>query len=395
MSPSSATTATTAPAIRRGHSSFSCTRSSALRWRSGLLRILLLGLLVTSGATTAWSQTCLPPLLDGRPRLQDVDKTGVLWLNLLLRQHEVCWRESRDPTETRIFALGNSAIYGFPWPSELSAVGLINRKFERQGTRAHIFNLGFVFTYQTKEALILSEALRYKPDFIIYGVTFDDFGHLAPYPYAPLAAFFDANSRAISRLASDPPNTFEEPFRLYRDAQATNVRPYAVWNELRQAGTFVRLAAQQTAKALRKRMFPSLREKNPKPARQNPRYDCEEVKRSYANKYANWKDWSMLEYLAQLRTETGIEVLVVNWPVAHEPRGDCYNVRYPAAAFQDYVDWIEEEAEELGLEYLDLHRLLKRREFVDSVHPTKKGQRRVAFQLEKKVAALLSRDDLR
>ena len=100
----------------------------------------------------------------------------------------------------------------------------------------------------------------------------------------------------------------------------------------------------------------------------------------------------MLEYLAKLRRETGVEVLVVNWPVAHEPRGDCYNVRYPTAAFQDYVDWMEETSETLGLEYLDLHDLLTRREFVDSVHPTVRGQRKVALRLGNKIAALLRKE---
>ncbi len=354
--------------------------------------VLVLVLLVMGGASTAWSQVCLPPLLGDRPRLQDMDKTGVLWLNLLLRQHEVCWREPKQPDETRIFAIGNSAIYGFPWPSDLSSIGFVNEAFAKQKVPAHLFNLGLMFTYQTKEAMVLAEALRYKPDFIVYGVTLDDLAHLAPYPYLPVATFFDANSRLVDRLASDPPATFEEPFRLYREAQAQDVRPIASWIEFREMGTFVRLAVEQTAKALRKKMFPEYREKIPRIRRGSRRYRCRSVLPSFREKYANWQEWSMLDVLAELRAETGVEVLVVNWPVAHQPRGACYNARYPTEAFNEYVDWIEAKASELELDFLDLHDLLAQREFVDSVHPTVKGQRKVAQRLEAEILDLLERE---
>lgn len=361
------------------------------RLRLRLLQFLLVALVFAGDASSAWSEVCLPPLSGSRPRLQNVDKTGVLWLNLLFRQHEVCWREPRVPDEKRIFVIGNSSIFGFPWPYERSAVGFVNQKFESQRVPAHLFNLGFVFTYQTKEAMILSESLAYRPDFIVYGVTFDDFAHLAPYPYPPLATFFDSNSRLVTQLAADPPPTFEEPFRLYRDAQAASVRPWASWIEFREVGTFVRLAVEQTAKLLRQKMFPEFEEKIPRTHRTGSRYSCRKTLRSFEGKYVNWKDWNMLRYLAQLRAETGVEVLVVNWPVVHEPRGDCYNVRYPTDDFLDYVDWLENEASELGLEYMDLHDHLTRRDFLDSVHPTLSGQRKTAAKLAPRIRSLLDR----
>jgi len=266
--------------------------------------------------------------------------------------------------------------------------------FDRQNIPAHLFNLGFVFTYQVKEALILSEALPYEPDFVVYGATLDDFGHLAPFPYLPVTTFFNANSRAVAQLASDPPPTFGEPFRKYRDAQAENIRPYASWIAFRQTGTFVRLAVEQTAKMLRRKLFPAFREANPQTHKRRALYNCAEVKKSFSKKYANWKEWNMLEYLAILRRETGMKVLVVNWPVAYEPRGDCYNVRYPTAALEDYVDWMGETTKRLGLEYLDLHDLLARQDFVDSVHPTVGGQKKVAIRLAKQIATLLHKETI-
>lgn len=288
--------------------------------------------------------------------------------------------------------IGNSAIFGFPWPNERTAVSFVNQEFESEQVPAHLFNLGFVFTYQTKEAMILSESLAYRPDFIVYGVTLDDFAHLAPFPYPPLNTFFYSNSRLVAQLAEHPPPTFEEPFRLYRDAQAASVRPWASWIEFREVGTFVRLAVEQTAKLLRQKMFPSFEEKMPRTHRTGPRYNCRKTLRSFKEKYVNWKDWNMLRYLAQVRAETGVEVLVVNWPVIRERRRNCYNVRYPTKAFLEYVEWLENEASELGLEYLDLHDHLSQRDFLDSVHPTLSGQRKTAVQLATKIRSLLDRD---
>ena len=359
-------------------------RSSAL-----LLWFVLVGLLVAA-QSAARAEICLPPAIGDRPRLTELGKTQVLWLELLFRQHEVCWRAPRVPDETRIFAIGNSTTFGFPLPYDQSAIGLVNQHLERRGIPAHVFNLGFAYTYQVKEALILSEVLAYEPDFIVYGVTLDDLIHIAPFRYRPLVEFFNSNSFAVERLAANPPPTFEEPFRRYLDAQADDVRPYAAWLGLRQAGTFIRVRARQTAKTLRKRLFPGVPDEKPEILDTKPDYRCKPAAREFNKTHENWQAWSMLDYLAELRAETGIEVLVVNWPVAHEPQGRCYNVRYPAAAFADYVSWMEDKAESLKLPYLDIHDLLAPVDFVDSVHPTASGQRKVAVELEAKLDELLA-----
>jgi hypothetical protein len=122
----------------------------------------------------------------------------------------------------------------------------------------------------------------------------------------------------------------------------------------------------------------------------NPNYSCERVQQQFETNYADWKSWNLLEYLAELRDERGIEILIVNWPVSREPRGDCYNIRYSNAALADYLDWLGEQTEALDLPYLDLHDLLDRREFVDSLHPTARGQAKVAGRLAARLEELLS-----
>lgn len=143
----------------------------------------------------------------------------------------------------------------------------------------------------------------------------------------------------VERLAAQPAPNFGEPLERYREAQAESIRPSAAWIAMRQTGTLARSATRRFAMALRKRMFPELRERMPGVQKTNPRYACDPVVRDFETNSANWKQWHMLDFLAELREETGVEILVVNWPVAHQPRGDCYNIRYPTEAMSDYDDW--------------------------------------------------------
>jgi lysophospholipase L1-like esterase len=65
-------------------------------------------------------------------------------------------------------------------------------------------------------------------------------------------------------------------------------------------------------------------------------------------------------------------------------------VRYPAAALADYVDWMRERTTALDLPYLDLHDLLAPEEFVDSLHPTARGQARIAARLALRLEELMA-----
>jgi hypothetical protein len=97
--------------------------------------------------------------------------------------------------------------------------------------------------------------------------------------------------------------------------------------------------------------------------------------------FDHWRSWNILAYLEELHRSRGVEVLVVNWPVAHEPVGDCYNVRYPNAGLAEFRDWVREETRARGLAHLDLQDLLPADEFIDSLHVTAAGHARIAAAL--------------
>lgn len=319
---------------------------------------------------------CLPPLFEEGQRLHPLTEVRVMWLDPLLRQHEICWRERTG--ETRVILLGNSAVFGFPLPAEQSVAGRLNAQFTAEHLPAHVFNLGWVFTYQIRDALILHQALAYRPDVIVYALTLADMMHVAPafYP-SPLVRFFEINADSVASLSAAPPPGLAEPFALYRP-----VGERAVWRiaaeRLRQVGYLTHTAAERHADRLARRLGATPRPRRAPVTRSAAAYDCAETLRSNETFYADFERWNALEYLAAIRAQSGQSVLVVNWPVAREPQGDCYNRRYGVALLDTYNRWLAAECARLGLSYLDLHDLLASDEFLDSLHVTPEGQARIA-----------------
>jgi hypothetical protein len=353
-------------------------------WRSSALATLL----VLAAAAPSPAQLCLPPLYEDGSRLIAPGEARVLWLEPLLRQHEVCWRRPATADEARVLVIGSSGIFGYPHAAPETAVAAVNRSFETSGTPAHLFNLGMVWTYGPKDALILHESLRFGPDVIVYAVTLDDFFHRSPSGVPSVDSFFLANSRAVDRAASAGIPSIGEAFERYRVYWSDDAAGEPLWRSLRESGRLARVSARQIALRARAAWVPGAGG-DPLPREESTKgYDCEDVKR-FASYWIDWQDWNLLPWLAELQRTRGTRVLVVNWPVAGDPAGECFNSRYLAANFADYNAWLERETGARGLAYLDLHDALRADQFVDSIHPNADGQRAVAARLEAALRPLL------
>jgi hypothetical protein len=342
------------------------------------------------GAACARAEICLPPVFEGGKRLAAVGESRVFWLDLLLRQHEVCWRAPATPDERRVFVFGNSGIFGLPVAARDTSVEVMNRSFVRDAIPARVYNLGYVFAYQIKDALIVREALRYRPDVIVYASTLSDQAHVSLVQFPPLIKFFNANSRAVDRFADEKPRGLAEPLANYQTMQKDVIRPRAAWQSLRDSGLMLRVAASHWARDIRQSWFPGASWAKPKVRRPAP-YKCGEVKQEFQKYFSDWQSWSTLAYLEQVREETGAEIIVVNWPVARDQRGDCYNARYTTSALAEYSRWLRSETERRRLHYVDLQDVLPASEFVDSAHLNAAGHRRVAGILGGKLRDVLQR----
>ena len=110
--------------------------------RCAVLAAALFILRLDAKPVQAW--LCLPPIFDDGLRLHPRPVPQVFWLELLLRQHEICWYRPASARERRIAVFGNSTVYGFPLAAEESFTALLNQHFEARRVRARLFNLGFV-----------------------------------------------------------------------------------------------------------------------------------------------------------------------------------------------------------------------------------------------------------
>ena len=221
-------------------------------WRSSLLLAAALALLPVDAA----ARLCWPAVLDGGKRLQRREPMQVNWLPLLFRQHEVCSRSPEHEGEIRVFLTGSSGIYGFPLGPDQTVTGVLNGRRPSARPAVHFYNLGHLFTYQVKDALIVRESLAYEPDLIVHALVLSDFVHRAPVRFPGIGAFLKGNRSALATFAGEQPAGLVEPLARIRDANSAERWPPAVDN-WRQMGRFVRMTAEANARVLLRRVRPA------------------------------------------------------------------------------------------------------------------------------------------
>ncbi len=349
-------------------------RRSSFTWLSSALCALLAGCLGEPGGGEG--RLCLPPAFDGGQRLHQLRSVDVFWLELLLRQHEVCWRRPEREDEARVFLLGSSSVFGFPLPSDQTFAAAINRDSDPRDGTVHIYNLAMNFPYQLRDAMILDQALAYQPDLILYPMTLAEFDHTAPVQWPALLRFFKSNHDTGLELLKLRPPGLLEPLERYRKSFERHEAGRERWSRLREIGVFVRVMAGQHAYRYATFLTGHSRPLPSAPAA--AAYDCAEVKLMETRQYWSWKRWNVLAYLEWMRERTGVEVAVVHWPISHDPRDDCYNARFTDRLVSEFESWLHKEAASRDLPLLDLRESVPSRSFFDTIHLNEEGHRQIA-----------------
>jgi hypothetical protein len=332
---------------------------------------------------------CLPPIFDNGQRLHSLRGPTVFWLLPLLRQHQLCHAVAEHPDDLRAILLGDSSVFGHPLPIEETLSGRLNKRLVTDGVPARVFNLAFVNPYQLRDAVILNAALEYRPDLIIYPLSRNEFIHEAPVGlFGSNAAFFNSNDIAVRRLARTGMPGLEEPLERYEEAFARQGYATGATARLRDIGGLIRAAARAHAEALARWLDPAARTRLQRP-RASTSYDCDKTAATEAERYADWQSWNILAYLQWIRDTYRIPVLVVSWPMTHEPVDDCYNAGFTNAGAAEFNQWLRAECAARGLHYIDLHALLTPAQFVDAIHATAEGHRLITERLAPTVEALL------
>lgn len=365
-------------------------RSEHRRARWALL-VLLAGLAATVPRPAAGApRWCLPGLFEDGARLHPIPAPEIFWLDPLLRQHTLC-RHARDrPQEQRVLVLGSSGPFGYPLPASQAAPAELDRLLVADGLPARAFNLGFINAYQLRDAFIARAALAYDPSVIVYPLTISEFKHEAPAPFPPVIEFFTDNAGALEAVASAPLPGLVGPIVRYNLWLSGIPRVDLVTARLRQIGAVSRALVRAVGKDGIRRATGRLDELPPPTVRPIQPYDCA-VTLATEEQGRDWMTWDILAYLEELQRTRGIDVVVVHWPLNHQPSGSCYNMRISDARLSQFLAWLKAETAERGLAYLDLHDLLRPDEFLDSLHLTAEGNRRVAVAVAPTVENVLRR----
>ena len=346
----------------------------------------------------AAAQLCLPALAEEGRRLHELPWQSSFWLELLLRQHEACWTADDPSEDLRVFVYGSSAVMGYPAPAAESVTEQLNAMWKQQSLPARAFNLALGANHATKDMLVLRESLRYRPGAIVYAMMPADltrriaarYRRDAPLPRLQLVRLMRNSAPSILEMAAEEPTGLELPLGEYREEFAGLergwMRPWT-W-PFRELAAYVYAAVAMRlrvvaewlgiAGAAEEIVLPTV----------SP-YDCRLTRRRNSQDYADWGRIDPLVYLARVRDRTGIPVVVVSWPIAHEPSGDCFDAHYTSDLVAGFRQWLAADAARLGIPLVDLSQMLLPRDFLDSRHANTRGKRKIAGALSSRLLPIL------
>ncbi len=97
-------------------------------------------------------------------------------LEAMFASHELAFGEKPDD-EYRVILIGDLSTWGFLLPHEQALSSQINEAelVTRDGREIRVYNLGYPVMSLTKDLLMLSYAMRYEPDMVIWLVTLESF----------------------------------------------------------------------------------------------------------------------------------------------------------------------------------------------------------------------------
>jgi hypothetical protein len=319
-------------------------------------------------------------LLPGRTRLpygedpQADYNLSLFNLEAMFASHEAAARPSPGPL--RVMLIGDSATWGFLLPPEETLASRINRNSQ---DAVRVYNFGYPTMTVTKDLLMLSHAVRYEPDLIIWLVTLESL----PQSKQLASPILQHNAEAVRALIAQ--------YRLQSDPQDPRLASPTLWGrtlvgERRALADLIRLqmygflwAATGVDQAI--------------PAQFDPPQSDLEADESFHGLLPPLlkEDDLAFDVLAAGREMAGgVPLWIVNEPIylsRGANSGIRYNFFYPRWAYDAYrlmlADWCRAQA----LTCYDFWDLIPAEEFSNSaIHRTPRGEAILADSLEALIA---------
>lgn len=323
-------------------------------------------------------------LFPGRQRLPYGDHPNRAYnlslynLPAMLASHEISAGQ-RPTTEYRVLLIGDSSTWGFLLKSTETISSQMNRIQARlpDGRQVKVYNLGYPVMSATKDLLLLSQALRYKPDLVIWLITLESF----PDDKQLFPPFLQNNPELVNQLITT--------YRLQFD-RASLPKPPTFWQrtligQRRALADLVRLQFYGI-------LWSATGVDQDIPASYTPRQSDLSDDLSFhdlSGPSLQASDLALDVIAAAHRAAGRIPVLLVNEPIFISQGKNSairYNYYYPRWAYDDYRSIMTAESQAQGWRYLDLWDYIPADEFTNSaVHLSPAG---AAFLAERLLQAI-------
>ena len=332
--------------------------------------------LETLGRLSAYNR-----LFPGRQRLPYGDQPDKAYnltldnLEAMLAAHELAGRPPAAD-EYRVILIGDSSTWGWLLPAQQTLAAQINalNLETADGRRVQAYNLGYPVMSVTKDLLLLSYALRYQPDLVIWPVTLESL----PYDKQLFSPLLQNNPEPVRALIAQ--------YGLRLDPQSPEFNAPGFWQRT------ILGARRPLADLLRLQLYgvpwAATGIDQDIPAHYDPPQSDLSAELGFHGltpPHLAPADLALDVLAAGVRMAGDTPLLLVNEPmfVSNGKNSDVrYNFYYPRWAYDDYRQIMQAQSQQNGWNYLDLWDLIPAAEFTNSaVHLSPQGTRLLAERL--------------
>jgi len=293
---------------------------------------------------------------------------------------------SKTPGEYRVILVGDSSIWGFLLPNDNTLAAYLNKSNLSlpDGRRVVVYNLGYPVMSLTKDLFILSYAVRYQPDLIIWPFTLESF----PNDKQLFPPLLQNNPGKVRELI--------ENYHLNLNPEATELAQPSFWER-----TIVG-SRRTLADLVRLQLYGVLWSATGIDQAIPPTYKSRAEDLSFDDSFHNLlppvlhaSDLTFDILSAGVSLAGNIPILFINEPMFISQGKNSqirYNFYYPRWAYDNYRRLISEQSTLHGWRYLDLWDLVPPTEFTNTaVHMTPKGTQILADRISQAILNLATK----
>ena len=328
----------------------------------------------------------------GRQRLPYGDNPDLAYnlslfdLEAMFRSHEIS-SGNKPANEYRVILIGDSSTWGFLLPTEETLTAKLNASKLQlpDGRQVRAYNLGYPVMSLTKDLLMLSKAMAFEPDMIVWSITLESFP-TDKQLYPPILQHNPETVRALI----DEYGLNLDPFS--DDFVEVSIQDRTIIGARRSIADLFRLqlygvpwAATRIDQYIPDTFTPRIED-----------LDADDTFHEMVPPYLDANDLAMDVLSAGLVMSDDIPLIIINEPmfVSQGKNSDIrYNFFYPRWAYDDYRALIQQYSQENDWYYFDMWDVVPSSEFTNSaVHLTAKGNEILAQKVADAIMEVAQHD---